>query len=288
MVKKVQIAAVQFYLRPIKTFSDFEAQVMKAIDQSRGSDFVVFPEYFTLELLSTYPNPRNLTYKDVQRVTEFTWQYIELFSTISRRTGQYIVAGSHLEKEGKHYYNTCYLFGPDGTMFKHKKTHVFPFERKWNAHEGNSLEVIQLDKATVGISICYEAEIPECVRILTLKGAEIIFSPSFGLTEAGFWRVRYSCQANCVENQIYVVNSALIGDIGILNFKGWGKSSILSPCDAPWPQNGIIAEGKMNKEMVVKGIVDIDELHRNRERGAATTFRDRERRKEIYRFLNYQ
>jgi len=41
--------------------------------------------------------------------------------------------------------------------------------------------------------------------------------------------------------------SSTVGDLSPIKVRGIGKSSILSPCDNPWPDNGIIAEGEMNK-----------------------------------------
>lgn len=282
-MRKVRISASQFSLKPIESFSEFEEQVITSVKQAKGSDFVVFPELFTAELLTTFPDAKKFTLKDVKRMSEFTDQYLELFSRLAGQNGQYLIAGSHLKKEGIRYYNTCHVFGPDGRMFEHKKTHIFPIEVEWETAEGNTIEVMELEKAKVGISICYEAEIPECARILTLKGAEIIFCPSLTLNEAGFWRVRHCCQARCIENQIYIVHCCTVGDAGI--FTGWGRSSILSPCDTPWPSNGIIAEAEANKEMIITGEVDLDELYVNRESGAATTFKDRARRADLYKWL---
>jgi predicted amidohydrolase len=82
-----------------------------------------------------------------------------------------------------------------------------------------------------------------------------------------------------------MVHCCTVGDLGILDLTGYGKSSILSPCDTPWPSNGVIAEAEMNKEMVITGEVDLDEIHINRETGAATTFKDRTRRADLYKWL---
>jgi transposase len=43
-----------------------------------------------------------------------------------------------------------------------------------------------------------------------------------------------------------------------------------------------VAEANPNKEMVIHGAVDLDVLRENREKGAATTFKDRRRRANIY------
>ena len=46
---------------------------------------------------------------------------------------------------------------------------------------------------------------------------------------------------------------------------------------------GVVAEAKTNVQMVVRGTVDLDKLHMNRETGVAPTFRDRRRRADVYR-----
>jgi predicted amidohydrolase len=65
---------------------------------------------------------------------------------------------------------------------------------------------------------------------------------------------------------------------------GWARSSILSPCDVPWPDaGGVVAQAGANEEEVVHATLDLDALHENRRSGAATTFQDRRRRAPLYR-----
>ena len=116
-MRTIKISAVQFSLKPIKSFSEFEEQIISGIRHAEGSDFVVFPELFTFELLTTFPDSRNFTAKDKQRTSNFTNRYFDLFSRLARQNNQHIVAGSHLKREGINYYNSCFLFGPDGTVF---------------------------------------------------------------------------------------------------------------------------------------------------------------------------
>src|SRR5262249_18398854 len=64
---------------------------------------------------------------------------------------------------------------------------------------------------------------------------------------------------------------------------GWARSSIISPCDVPWKNAvGVLAEADSDKEMDNRGAVDLDVLREKREKGAATTFKDRRRRASIY------
>lgn len=266
----VKVSSVQFAYKPIKNFEDFASNVENLLDQASGSHFVVFPETFTLELQYLIPD------YNIGKIHEFTDQYIELFKDLSKKKNQYIIAGSHLTQKNEKIFNTSYLFYPDGNHFEHDKTHLFPLEAKMGVTPGNNLEIFETDIVKIGIATCYEMEFPEVIRTLTLKGAEIIFSPSYTVDEHGFWRVRHCSQARAIENQIYIVHSCLVGTPPISSMMtGWGKASILSPCESPWPSNGIIAEARVNEEMVVSGELDLKLLHKKRKRGTATTLKDR-------------
>ena len=131
--------------------------------------------------------------------------------------------------------------------------------------------------------MCYEAEIPECAATLAHQGAEIILTPSYTFTEYGFWRVRHSAQARAIENQVYLVHACTGGTPGAPLPNGWAQSSILSPCDTLFSPRGVVAEATAHTDSVARAVVDLDLLARNRENGAAPTFRDRRRRADLYR-----
>lgn len=268
------VACIQFSYKPIGSFKEFAKNIENLLKQSRGSDFVVFPETFTLELQYLIPE------FDFSKLHRYTEDYINLFTYFSQKNGQYIIAGSHIIVENDKEYNTSYLFCPEGSILTHRKTHLFPLEAKMGVTPGNKIDVFDTKKAKMGIAICYEMEFPEVARKLTLKGADLIFCPSYTIGEHGFWRVRHCCQARAIENQIYVVHSCMVGKSPLNGMEGWGKSSILSPCEEPWQPNGIIAEAKVNEEMVITANLDLKVLHKKRKRGAATTLKDR--RPEIY------
>ncbi|NHJ24500.1 MAG: amidohydrolase [Candidatus Lokiarchaeota archaeon] len=274
MMEKIKVSCVQFSYKPISNYKDFEKNVEKLIEQAKGSHFVVFPETFTLELQYIIPN------HDLSKISDFTEKYISLFTNLSQKYYQYIIAGTHLVKENDKEYNISHLFCPDGNIFKHRKTHLFPLELQMGVVPGDTLEIFETEFGKIGISICYEMEFPEAVRILTLKGAEIIFCPSYTVGEHGFWRVRHCCQARAIENQIYVIHSCMVGSAPLGGLEGYGKSSILSPCELPWNPNGIIVEAEANKEMIISSELDIKLLHKKRNRSAAPTLKDR--RPEIY------
>ena len=292
MPRNVSIAACQFVIRPVGSFDEFAAHARGLLDQAEGADLVLFPELFTVELFTTFPDWKNLPVSELTRIheygnTNYTEDYRQLFESEAKERGQHIVAGSHLEKKNGRYLNVAYLYGPDGLIHMHDKTHIFPAEAQWSTEEGDKVEMVELPFAKVGFNVCYETEIPECAATLVEQGAEIILCPSFTFTEYGFWRVRHCAQARAIENQVYFVHCATGADVpsdGPLP-PGWTRSSILSPCDKPWGvPNGVVAESpEPNIETVVWGEVDLDKIYENRENGVAPTFRDRRRRADLYR-----
>ncbi|PZE22159.1 carbon-nitrogen hydrolase family protein [Paenibacillus xerothermodurans] len=282
-MRTVKISACQFSVEKVDHFAAFQEQVSQLMDQvPQDSDYVIFPELLTVGLLMSLPDSDQLKAEDLYRIDAYTSQYRELFTGIATTRKQIIIAGSHLERRGDKYYNIAYIFKPDGTYIEHKKTHIFPAEAKWQTSEGDDLAVFDIGPAKIGLAVCYESEIPEISRILSVNGAEIIFCPSYTFTEYGFWRVRHCAQARAIENQVYFVHCPTVGTPGEPLPNGYGRASILSPCDTAWSPNGVVGEAETNKNMVLSGSVDIDELYANRRNGAATTFEDRTRRRDVY------
>ena len=285
MPREVTLSACQYLVQEIRGFEDMAQRVRALLDQAGGSDIVVFPELFTIELFTTLPGWRERPIAELVLIDQFTAAYKELFREEAKKRDQFIAAGSHLEKVSEERFeNIAYLFGPGGEVFAHSKTHIFPAESGWSTTEGEKMEAIQLPFAKVGFNVCYETEIPECSASLAEQGAEIILTPSATFTEQGFWRVRHCAQSRCIENQVYLVHCCLGGQPGAPLPNGYARSSVLGPCDLAW-QNaaGIIAEAPTNVETTVTGKVNLDLLYENRASGAATTFNDRRRQAHLYR-----
>lgn len=283
MSRNVSLAAVNFAVRPVHDFDEFTAHVKSLLPGTDGADLVLFPELFTVELFTTLPDWQRLPIGELVQIDKYTGDYIGLFTDLARERGQHIVGGSHLVSDGTRYVNVAHLFTPEGEVIKHVKTHIFPAEGNWQTSEGDDMQAFDLPFARVGFNVCYEAEIPECAATLAEQGTEIILCPSYTFTEYGFWRVRHTAQARAIENQVYFVHCCTGGTPGAPLPNGWAQSSILSPCDLPFSQKGIVAEATANTESVVRGVVDLDLLPLNRETGAAPTYRDRRRRADRYR-----
>lgn len=282
MIILVKLTACQIPLIQLENFQAFEQQVKELFQHiPLDSDYVLLPELCTLGLLTTYADFNELNLQDYRRITIHLDAYKILFQNLSKERQQIIIAGTTLEEIDGIIYNTAFIFEPTGEISTHRKTHIFPAEAQWQTAEGNELNVFEIGPVKFGIAICYEIEVPEIATYYQRQGADIIFCPSYTFTQHGFWRVRHCAQARAVENQVYVVHCPTKSEeIGIIN-PGFGQASILSPCDIAWTANGVLAEGN-ETQFIVSAELSLEDLYKNRQTGAATTVKDRLRRKSLY------
>ncbi|MGE5675267.1 MAG: carbon-nitrogen hydrolase family protein [Mycobacterium leprae] len=275
MAKRVRIATVQFDHRPIAGFDQFAAQVLHYVRLAEDDhcQLVVFPEYITAPLMMLEPDWRR-----------WTGPYRELFSRLAQSTKMTILAGTHATDRGGVLYNTAHLFLPSGQMHTQEKLHLTPAEvDPWGLGRGEGLRLFDTPAGRLAVLICFDVEFPEAAQSAVDAGAQILLVPSATADRQGFWRVRYCCHARAVENQVYVVHSALVGGLPAVRFmeQSYGRSGIITPCDIGFPPAGIAADGEWNQGLVVTGEVELDLLARIRKEGSVTPHA--ERRPDGYR-----
>ncbi len=284
--QNVRVGAVQYGMRRIASMEEFEKQVEFFVDAAADYhvDFVLFPELFTLQLLSITPAAR--PGEAARKLSEHTSRYLELFTDLAIKYSVNIVGGSQFVLENGHLYNVSYLFRRNGTIDKQYKLHITPAERRWWGVEGGSrVEVFDTDRGRIAISICYDIEFPEVARIAAQKGAQILFCPFNTDGRAAYLRVRHCAQARCIENHLYVVLAGCTGNLPqVANADiHYAQSAILTPCDFPFARDGIAAECEPNIETLVIHDVDLELLRRHRYVGATQNFGDR--RKDLYEIV---
>ncbi|MEQ6376892.1 bifunctional GNAT family N-acetyltransferase/carbon-nitrogen hydrolase family protein [Bacillaceae bacterium S4-13-56] len=276
----VRITVIQYMMKSIDSFEEFKRQVEYYVDVAYdfGSDFAVFPEIFTTQLMSFLDE--KVPAKAVRRLSEYTEDYIELFTHLAVRYNVNIIGGSHFVEEDDHIYNIAYLFRRDGTIEKQYKIHVTPNEKKWwGIQPGDSVKVFDTDCGKIAIQICYDIEFPELSRYAVDQGANIIFCPFCTDDRQGYLRVRYCAQARAVENQVYTVIAGTVGNLSQVENMDiqYAQSGIFTPSDFEFARDGIIGECHPNIETVVVGDVDIEILRRQRKSGTVRQLRDRRR-----------
>jgi predicted amidohydrolase/ribosomal protein S18 acetylase RimI-like enzyme len=274
----VRICVIQYMMKKISSFDEFAHQCEYYVDVASNykSDFVVFPEIFTTQLLSFMD--QDTPSLSVRILTTFTDRYIELFTHLSVKYNVNVIGGSHFVEEDGRIYNIAYLFRRDGTIEKQYKLHITPNEQQWwGISTGDKINVFDTDCGKIAILICYDIEFPELARIVTEKGANIIFTPFCTDERQGYLRVRYCAQARAVENQVYTVIAGTVGNLTHVENMDiqYAQSAIFTPSDFSFPRDGIMAECTPNLEMVIVGDVDLELLKRSRKSGTVTLLKNR-------------
>jgi predicted amidohydrolase/ribosomal protein S18 acetylase RimI-like enzyme len=283
-VEPVRVSIVQYSMRPIKSFDEFATQSEFFVDAAGDAraDFVLFPELFTLQLLSLVEGVERG--RAARRLADFTPQYLELFSNLAVKYDVNIVGGSQFVTDGETLNNASFLFRRNGTLDKQLKVHVTPSERRWwGVQGGNTVEVFDTDCGPISILVCYDVEFPELCRIAVDRGAQLIFVPFNTNDRHGYLRVRYCAQARAIENQVYVATAGCVGNLPHVENADthYAQSAIFTPSDIPFARDGIASECSPNCETVFTHDLDLELLRRERRSGSLRHWQDR--RTDVYR-----
>ncbi len=284
-VDSIRIACIQYCQRSVKSFAEFAQYVEYFVDVVADyySDFVLFPELFTLQLLSI-ENKKLKPEESIATLNQYTEEFKTLMKNLAINYNINIIGGSHPSKIGNDIYNICYVFLRDGSIQSQVKIHPTPNERYWwNIKGGNELAPIITDCGPIGVLICYDSEFPELARHLINQGAKILFVPFCTDERQSYLRVRYCAQARAVENQCYV---AMAGNVGNLpNVENmdiqYAQSCILTPCDFPFSRDGVAADTTPNVEMVSFADLSLKTLEISRVNGTVLNLKDR--RHDLYK-----
>ncbi|MEQ6378732.1 carbon-nitrogen hydrolase family protein [Bacillaceae bacterium S4-13-56] len=286
---KMRVSPVQYHLHSIGSFEEFAEQVSHYVKTAAEfkSDFVLFPEFLTTQLLSI-PNELG-TSQTIENLPNYTDRYYDLMSSLAYEMDMHIIGGTHIVRKGDKLYNVAHIFYPDGRIGEQPKLHLTPTEvHDWNLTPGDSLQIFETSKGKIALLTCYDIEFPEVVRMVRGMGADVVFCPSCTDDRHGFHRVRYSCHARTIENQLYVVTTGTIGSLPTVDFMraNYGQAAVITPNDIPFPQQGLLMEGDINNDMIITADLDLSLLYEVRANGSVTTWRDR--RFDIYPDLSKQ
>lgn len=279
---KVRVSSLQYYIRPVRTFDEFRDQVdaLVATAADYKSQLVVFPEYFSTQLL-TLGDIRRPMPEQIRQLSRERARIGELIAGLARKHKVYIVAGTVPVTDGDSgegaVYNDSMLFSPGGRHGSQGKLHMTRFERdEWNVSPRTRLNVFETDFGRIAVAICYDVEFPEIARAAGRQGVDVLVVPSCTDDRQGYLRVRYCGHARAIENQMYVIQSSTVGSLPMVPAVSlnYGQSCILTPSDFAFSRDGILAEGIPNQETMVIGDLDLLELREARVSGTVLPLRD--------------
>ena len=172
--RKVKVGAV--YLRPANSTPEKNMDLWCAkVDEAGklGLDFVCLGEAILavgtratgVDVAEAIPGPST-----------------ERLGAAAKKNRVWVVAGLY-ERAGSRIYNTAVLLDRDGRLAgKYRKVHLPREEWTKGITPGTEYPVFKTEFGTIGIQICYDWFFPEAAEIFALKGAEILFAPTWGDT----------------------------------------------------------------------------------------------------------
>lgn len=251
--------------------------ITSAFDQ--GADIVVLPELIVhgymadarrlFPIAETVPGP-----------TTDEW------ATLASDAGGYVVGGL-AERDGESLYNTAVAVGPDGVIAHYRKTHLFAEEKIAFAQGDLGFPVARTRFGTIGVCVCYDLRFVEVVRLLALRGVDLICVPTAWLP--GFDQQRWDSdgmspqgrgaelQANL--SQVYIAAASQAGVQGSCEFLG--SSILIGPYG-----NRVIGPLSGTDDEVVVAKVDIGAAKRAQVRAELIAPRA-DRRTDIYAIAYY-
>jgi len=281
MSRTLTLATAQYPIEFIGTWDNYRAKIQEMVDAAlgHGANFLLFPEYFSMELASLFaPEVYRSLSAQLDAMQALHEPFIELFGEQARRHRLHILAGTFpLRQSDGRYLNRAWLFRPDGSRDYQDKLQMTRFEsEQWLISPGSEIRVLDTAFGKVGVCVCYDSEFPIIARRQVERGADLILVPSCTDTEAGYNRVRIGCRARALENQCFVAQSPIIGraDWSEAVDINSGRAAIYTPVDYGYPDNGVLAQGSADVAGWVVAELDLDALAKVRREGQVFNHRD--------------
>jgi predicted amidohydrolase len=280
MLERLRVASLQYLVRPVASFDQFHDQVEGLVDTASdyGCRLLVFPEYFTVQLL-TLGDVRRPIDAQIRDLACERDRFVSMMSDLAQRRGLYIVAGTIpvIDETTGLIHNRSFFCSPRGEVGVQGKLKMTRFEREeWAVRDSRTLRVFETEFGRVAIAICYDVEFPEIARAAARLDAHILIVPSCTDDRQGFLRVRYCAHARAIENQMYVIHACTVGSLPMVPAVSlnYGQASLLTPNDFPFARDGILAEGNPNQEMMVIGELNLRTIAESRENGTVIPLHD--------------
>ena len=116
-------------------------------------------------------------------------------------------------------YDTVVLIDSKGEISSvYRKLHLYDalgFKESDKMMAGNMIEKpVKTSVGNIGLMICYDIRFPEMSRILTVKGANVLVSPSawvHGIMKEEHWQTLLKARA--IENGLYIIAPDQVGNI---------------------------------------------------------------------------
>ena len=179
-LSKIKVAQIRVYpdKGALKTNHAKLMEILGEIEKDCEVDVLVTPEGFLDGYVVT---EKSVTKEDLAgyAINPESSKYTRAISNWARRTKTWVIYGCARKAEGG-VYNTALIYNREGALVgMYDKTHIQTHDHKYLP--GRHLNVYESDFGLFGVMICADRRWPETSRTLTLKGARVIFNPTYGM-----------------------------------------------------------------------------------------------------------
>lgn len=273
-------AAAQYPVSRPASWDEAAATLSRWVAQAagHGARLLVFPEYAAMSLAALFPpQVHGDLAAQLTALQTLRDDYLALHRELAQQHGVYLLAGSFpWEVAPGRFHNRAWLCAPGGAAGFQDKRVMTRFEREqWNISAAAELKVFDTALGRIGVNICYDAEFPLPARAQAEAGAELLLVPSCTDAAAGYHRVRVAAQARALEGQCYVLLSPLVGeapwspavDVNV------GAAGIYGPPDRGFPDDGVLAQGRLNEPGWIYAEIDPAKVAEVRRNGQVLNYR---------------
>jgi len=222
----IRIAGIQMACSVFKEKNIERAVTLVALAAERGAKIICLQELF-----HTHWFPRNIDKKSFELAESMDGPTLQAMRPLAREK-QVVLVCPIFEKDGEDvFYNSAIVIDSGGDILgPYRKVHLpqIPlWEEKSYFNPGDTgFPVFDTVYGRIGVQICWDNFFPEGTRCLSLKGAEIIFSP----TAAAFasqnrWQTMIS--ANAMANGVFIMRVNRVGSEEKQDF--YGRSFCVGP-----------------------------------------------------------
>ena len=268
----IKAACVQLLMRRHESKEDFLLRLNYLVETALTNKvkLVVFPAYtFFAYLTLTYPELPLYFGPGFAKAIKIIWssyaarclnEFLEFFKKLSRQYEVHISPGTMLIPSGKGIKNTAYLISPAGKIIGTQAgTHLNRDELGSGYIQEDDLHIFNTSLGNLGFTVCEDPWYPEVMRILSLKNAEIIIAPLAVPKPYNKWHQKKGMWQNIHENQVFAIESCVVGFLGGAEFEG--RSKIYAPCKMTVDGTGVLAQAKAtHMEDVIVANLDLNKL----------------------------
>lgn len=178
---KIKVAQIRVYPDKGKLVANHAklVEILADIERKEEVDVLITPEGFLDGYVVT---EKSVAKSDMGRyaIDPERSAYTRAVSDWAKRNKAWVIYGCARKAAGG-VYNTALIYNREGTLVgMYDKTHIQTHDYKYLP--GKHLNVYDSDFGLFGVMICADRRWPETSRTLTLKGARVIFNPTYGMS----------------------------------------------------------------------------------------------------------